>query len=296
MRDKSTKHFTVRINFRHLCLFTALVSCFSCFADDDVKNKKEDHLLKKFNPNYRIQERSPSNFIPDTEFSPAPEQKESWLSYVFVPDRAGVLDSMQKDFDNWRETEEYADNWDMDSTGLYEKQLNRECLNNRNSISTEACESEFKVRYFNRRILKYVDKRISGKIKRAKKGSTFHAVGQAQKALKPDTNVKVNEYIDLKFKARVLRGQLIMNVRNPYLHADTTYHLGRGLQMNFEKRFDETGTKCRFEYRPLDDQMNATVEQQVSKKITTQVTHNNFHQNLWDTRLLLSFNTPFNPN
>ena len=181
MRDKSTKHFTVRINFRHLCLITALVSCFPSFADDDVKNKKEDHLLKKFNPNYRIQERSPSNFIPDTEFSPAPEQKESWLSYVFVPDRAGVLDSMQKDFDNWRQTEEYADNWDMDSTGLYEKQLNRECLNNRNSISTEACESEFKVRYFNRRILKYVDKRISGK---SEKGLNFSCCRSSSKSFK----------------------------------------------------------------------------------------------------------------
>ena len=293
MRDNSTKLFTVRLNIRHLCLCTALVTCFSSLAE---KAKTKDNLLKKFNPNYRIQERTPDNFIPDAEFSPAPEEKESWMSYIFIPDRAGVLDSMQNDFDSWREVDDYVDNWDMEDTGLYTKNVNPVCVNDLKTLNTDSCETDFRVRYFNRRILRYVDKRISGKIKTAKRGTTFHAVGQAQKALKPNTNVKVNEYIDLKFKARVLRGEMIMNVKNPYLHADTTYHLQRGLQMNFEKRFEDMGTRCRFEYRPLDAQMHATVEQKVTKKITTAVTHENFHQNLWDTRLMLSFNTQFNPN
>ena len=265
MREQTSKLFTRCINFKHCCLISALVISFSSSAE-------KRNLFEQFNPNYRIQERSPQSFLPDTEYVPAPERKEMWLEKVFVEDDAGVLISIKRDFNSWSETEDYVHAWDLESTGLYELK-----------------DEEEKRKYFGKRMLKYLDKRVSGEIKKADKGSTLHQVGQVQKALKPNTKVDVNKYIKLRFKARVLQGKAIMKIENPYVEADTTYKITRGLQMNLAKKIDVIGVLAKVEYKPTKNEINAILSKRVNPYVTTEVS-----SGTEESRFSLSFSAPFN--
>ncbi len=270
MREQIIKIFTQRTNIRQLFVICAVGTC--AFASDLES-------LKVFNPNYRIQERAPQSFLPDGDYIPAPQRKELWLEKVLVEDDAGVLVSIRKDFSDWDETEEYVKNWDLESTGLYD-------------VKTP----ESKRSYLGKRILKYFDKRISGEVKKAPKGSKLHKVGQVQKALKPTTKVAVNKYLKLRFKARVLQGKAIMKVENPFVDADTTYEISHGLKMNLAKKIEVIDTTAKVEYRPTDNDYKASLVKNFTSRFGTELstTDNYEDEKGHDTRLRFFFNAPFN--
>ena len=114
--------------------------------------------------------RGPANYIPDDEISISPIKNTLWLDKVFVKDDAGVLENVRRDIQRWQDDEEYRQNWGIDRFGA------------------QAAPTDLqKKQYLSRQALRYLDKRLTGEVKKAEKGSTLHKVGTVQKALKPNT-------------------------------------------------------------------------------------------------------------
>lgn len=232
------------LNFGHLSvlllsiLFSNLAFC-GFEAQDDQENII---MLKMLNPSFRVRGRGPSNFIPDDQIQPLPLEDKKWTQQILVEDSAGVLVGIREDLSKWQRTQEYAKMWNLESTGVYDV----------DSIATKKA-------YLQRMILKYADKRLSGEVKNAEEGSTLHSVGQAQKALKPNAEASVSENIKLKFKARVLQGKAIMEVKNPYIEYVSSANLKGEINLDAKKEFKEVGIKTAANYRADQDNLKVNV-------------------------------------
>lgn len=273
MKGTLGKVFTVRLNFVHLAVIVMLGG--NCFADG--KN-----LFKAFNPNYKIQTRGPQSHIPDVDYTPAPERVTSWYEHVLVESDAGVLKSMKRDFDRWDEEENYVTNWNLQSTGLYP-------IKSRASRKT----------YFSKRILRYFDKRLSGEVKKAEKGSTLASVGNVQTALRPNTKVSVSKNVKLKFKAKVLQGMAIMKVVNPYVDYNASYSFSDGLKMKMKKEFKGVRATASVDYKPEDKTYVTNFDKNLTDTVSARVSSSQaddaaIFSNDSNSSFQLMYSSPFN--
>jgi hypothetical protein len=279
MKQTLCNYFTGRLNFSHLIL-VLLVSTSVC-AGEKLSESENKKLLHSLNPYTKTVSRGPSNFVPDEEASDLPSDVVLWYENILVPDRAGVMNRMRETYDSWERTQEYARNWNMESTGLYDVK-----------------DQEDRVKYFNRHILKYFDKRLSGEIKNAEKGSTLARVGSVQKALKPQTRVEVSKNFKLKFKARPIQGRGFMNIENPWINNSTTVKINGRVNINLNKDIKLLGLKANLDYdvngghyvaslnKPLTDEITARV---TSSQEDKDVAFTNFDQQTFELFYSLAF-------
>jgi hypothetical protein len=122
-------------------------------------------------------------------------------------------------------------------------------------------------RFVNQRLLKYVDKRISGEIRNAKKGSAWAKVGEVQQALKPNTTVKMNKYFTLKIKGKVIEGKVIFTLRNPFLDLNSYVKLNGKMKLHTGKTFKNMKLQTSLDYHVNEGRWIASVD----KKITDHV-------------------------
>lgn len=146
-------------------------------------------------------DRGPANYIPDDEVSVSPIENTLWVDRVIVKDDAGVLETTANDIQRWQDEEEFRQNWGVNPLG-----------------AQGAPNQQQKRSYIERQALKYLDKRLTGEVKRAEKGSTLHKVGTVQKALKPSSTVQISKKFKLRFKAKLLQRQATVYVINPYVN------------------------------------------------------------------------------
>lgn len=224
----------------------------------------------------------PQSFTADVDFIAAPEKQEAWYENLFVEDDAGVLNTMKANYASLDANDEYTRNWDMESTGLY-------------SYSTQ----EQRVTYFNKYILKYVDKRISGEVKRAEEGSALAAVGTVQKALKPQTDVSFAPNLKLKVRAKVLQGEVYFDLVNPYVDSRTTVTLGGDVNMNVKKEFKEYRGVASVDYNPKDGNYVTQFDKYLSDRLLARVSSSQTQSqavfsNDSDARFQIMYATPFN--
>ncbi len=144
--------------------------------------------------------RDPSNYYPSDSYVYVPYEEKTFWSELVVPDRKGVLNSMKFQMELWQEDEDFLEYWDLYDTGQYQD-----------------VTVDIKKGFVARQGLRYLDKRLSGEIKQAEQGSTLHRVGQVKDALKPESEVGFSENYKLKFSAKVIRGLMIMRLKNPYI-------------------------------------------------------------------------------
>lgn len=253
MKQTLYKIFTGRLNFSHLLLI--LLVGASVQAGEKVSKAENTKILKSLNPYTKSLSRGPSNFVPDEEASDLPSNVVLWYENILVEDQAGVMRSMKNTYDQWEKTKEYAENWSVKSTGLYDIK-----------------DRDDRVDHFNRHILKYVDKRLSGEIKQADEGSTLHRVGSVQKALKPQTKVEISQNFKLKFKARVLQGAALMHVENPWIDNQTTLKADGRIHVNMHKDIKLLGLRANLDYEVNDRHYVASLNKSITKEITARVT------------------------
>ena len=261
MKQRVCKKLTGRLNFRHRQLAKAtLIICAvvslsapSVMADS-ATNKDNSEMLSKLNPYKKVATRGPSNFVPDVEASDRPNDIVLWYENILVEDTAGVMKGMRHTYESWEREEEYARNWNVASTGLYDIK-----------------DQEDRKSYFNRYIIKYLDKRLSGEIKQAEEGSTLHRVGKVQKALKPQTAVQVSRNVRFKFKARVLQGKALMFVDNPWINNETSVKLDGRINVNVNKDIAALGVKANFDYNVNDSEYELRFDRPLTKEITARV-------------------------
>lgn len=250
-------------NFRQLSVFTilSLLISFNASAITNIDGAS----------------RSPASAF-DEEVLTVPLEQKIMVQSIFAEDDAGVMRGTRDQLNSWESTEEFSKKWDLDSTNLYK------------TPTTEA-----KAKFIRKNLIRYADKRISGEVKNAEEGSTFHAVGKVEKSLRPNASVPVSKYISLKFKARVLQGKAIVEVRNPWIDCNATVSANGRTKILTKKDFNQLGTSTGVEYNVSEAQWIAFVDQEINKNIkarlssTTQPDGNDA-----DKRVEMSASFPFN--
>lgn len=199
--------------------------------------------------------RSPATYTPSDDIIVVPQGADVWTQNIVVEDDAGIMNSMGQQLEAWRAIEQYAQDWDLQDTGLY--------------ITPSA---EQQKRFVNKGLLRYLDKRLSGEIKQAERGSTLHSVGKAHKALKPKIEAGITQNIKLKFRARVLQGRGYIVVQNPYVDANAMVSASGRVELNVEKSFHEVGVHSKVQYNVDQGFWVAQIDKRLTDQISARVT------------------------
>jgi hypothetical protein len=199
--------------------------------------------------------RAPAHFVPNDDVDPQPiVENRLWLQDIFTKDDEGHLDATRNQISEWKNTEEYAQNWNVKSTGLYNTPDEKE-----------------KKSYFNRQILKYADKRLAGEVKNSEEGSVLQTVGQAQKALAPSTQVGVSQNVKIKFRARVLQGKAMMTIENPYIDHETEVRASGSVNMKTEKNLKSIGLLAGVDYAVTEKTWTARFDKKITERISARI-------------------------
>ncbi|MGZ3787498.1 MAG: hypothetical protein ACXVLQ_03195 [Bacteriovorax sp.] len=250
-------------NFRHLSLFTFLTLMSVCAFGIEAKKAAV--------------KRAPASAF-EEEVLTVPLEQKAVIKSVFAEDDAGVMKGMRDSLSSWEDSEEFAKRWNLESTHLYKTPTTQE-----------------KTKFISKNLLRYTDKRLAGEMKNAEEGSALQKVSNVEKSLRPNTSVPVSKYVSLKFKARVLQGKAIMEVKNPWLDCSATVKANGKTKVLTKKDFNELGTSTGVEYDVNESQWIAFVDQEITKNIkarmssTTQPNGNDA-----DKRVEMMASFPFN--
>ncbi len=243
------------IKFMKTLRISTLIVCFALILSKaHCRNLSQTITLEQLNTLEKSNNRAPGAFIPSDSIEESPVSHEIWINEFLSNDEHGILSEVRDQINNWIEMEENEKRFNLEETGLVEIPSNGTQKN-----------------YISKKLLKYVDKRISGEIKNAPEGSNWKKVGEVQTALKPQTRVGITKTIKLKFKARVLSGRAIMNVENPYVDANATYSLSGKAHVNISKDFKELGVKSAVEYDVKNGQYFAYVDKNLTDSIRARI-------------------------
>lgn len=195
--------------------------------------------------------RGPASAIPSDHVESMPIEDKIWLSQVWVEDNSGVMNGMAAQVQAWERMEEYRRNWDIESTGLY-----------------NTPDRERKKAWFNRMLLRYADKRLSGELKDAEAGSTLQRVRSVKQALRPNTEAQISNNIKLKFKARIIQMRAIMNVINPWVESETTFNARGEVNSRLSKNFEDLGFRADLNYQVTEGVYSAQLSKPLGNNVT----------------------------
>lgn len=233
MQSLRFKKFTSCKKFKHLFLFFILISA-QTFGNG----------------------RFPSSTVPQDNFDSLPLGTiESWYDKTMVEDRKGVMVTTRDNLTSWRETEEFRETWGINFSGLY--------------ITPDR---EYQRSYVQKQALRYLDKRLTGELKHAKEGSALHKVNAVQQALKPDTEATITKNIKVRFKARVLQGEGIVNVENPWVDCNARVRLNGNMEVHIGRRFASLGVNTAIDYRKHENLYITSIDRALSETVTARIT------------------------
>jgi len=249
-------------NFRHLSLFTIL-SLLSVTAS-------------AFTP-IDGASRTPASAF-DEEVLTVPLEQKSMAQSVFAEDDAGVMRGTRDQLNSWQATEDYAKTWNLESTGLY-----------------NAPKTADKAKYISKNLIRYADKRLAGEMKNAEEGSALYTARTVEKSLRPNASVPVSKYISLKFKARVLQGKAIMDVKNPWVDCNATVGANGKAKILTKKDFKQLGMSTGVEYNVNETQWIAFLDQEVTQNIKARISSTSQPDgNDADKKVEMNASFPFN--
>jgi hypothetical protein len=194
---------------------------------------------------------------------------------MFAEDDAGVMRDMKASLDSWGSTEEYARTWNLQETGLY------------NTPTTSQ-----KAKYISKKMLRYADKRLSGEMKKADEGSTLHSMSRVEKNLRPNAAVNLSKNFGFKFKARVLQGKVIVDVKNPWVECNATVGVNGKAKLITRKEFKEVGMASGAEFSINDSTFLTYIDQQVTDNVKARLSNTSGVDA--DSRLEMMASFPFN--
>lgn len=261
---KTAERFTdYRPNFRQLSVFI-----FSTLLSVSAFSTEINKVTMKRGPASAYEE----------EVLTVPLETKPVIKSLFAEDDAGVMVGMRNTLAGWDDKEAYAKQWNLQSTNLY------------NTPSTQE-----KTKFILKNLTRYADKRLAGEMKNAEEGSTMASVSRMEKSLRPNASVPVNKYLAIKFKARVLQGKAIVELRNPWVETSATIGANGKAKVLTKKDFNQLGTSTGVEYNVNEAQWIAFVEQEINENIkarlssTTQPNGNDA-----DKRMEMNASWPFN--
>ena len=263
MKTSTTKRTTDCKKFLHLSMFSLLT-----LLSADIFARTSD--------------RTPASAVPDEEVLTAPFEQKVLVQTLFAEDDAGVMRGVRTTLDGYQQTEEFAKKWHLERTGVYN--------------TPSASE---KKNFISSKILKYADKRLAGEIKNSEEGSSLHSIGKAEKSLRPNTEVGITKNVSLKFRARVLQGKAIMEVRNPWIECSAVASASGKVRVLTKKEFKEFGFSSGAEFTVTDGDSIIYADQELSQNVKARLSSNQVHHqkafsNDADKRLEMMASFPFN--
>lgn len=233
-----------------------------------------DNKVEK--PNSYIVERKPAAVEEEVLTVPL-EQDDSFFTNdnMFAEDDAGIMKDIKASMNGWEEREEYARIWNLEDTGLYETPTTSQ-----------------KSKYLSKKMLRYADKRFSGEMKKAGEGSTLHSMSKVEKNLRPNAAVNVSKNFGFKFKARVLQGKAIVDVKNPWVECNATVGVNGKAKLITRKEFKEVGMASGVEYSLNDSALLTYIDQQVTDNVKARLSNTSGVDA--DSRLEMMASFPFN--
>jgi hypothetical protein len=252
------------LNFRHVSMFI-----FCTLMSLPIHALEINHRIAA--------SRAPASAF-EEEVLTVPLSKKEFVQSLFVEDDAGVMKEMHDSLEGWSAKEEYARNWNLNSTNLY-----------------KTPSAKQKGQFISKNLLRYADKRLAGEMKNAEEGSTLHSMGQVEKSLRPNASVPVSKYVSLKFRARVLQGKGIVEVKNPWVDCTATVGANGKTRVLTKKDFAELGMSTGFEYKVNESQVVAYLDQQITDNIKARVSSTSRGPaNDADNRVEMTASFPFN--
>jgi hypothetical protein len=258
--------------FVHMSMFLLIaVISFSSLAKEVLvePTKETSYIVRKIAS------------TPDEEVLTVPNYDRPLLLSIFTEDDAGIMAMMRKSVSDWDHKEEFTKNWKLENIDIY-----------------KAPNESDKRKHILNKLLKYADKRLSGEIRNAEEGSTLHTVGKVEKSLRPNTEVSISKLVSLKFKARVLQGKAIMEVRNPWIDCSTTFAASGTIKVLTKKDFKELGLSSGVEYGATNSEWVAFVDKEISENIKARLSSTQKDQSITnvnaDKKIELTANFPFN--
>lgn len=194
--------------------------------------------------------RAPANYIPDDEINTVPIENTIWVNKIFINDDANVLENTRRDLQRWEDDEEYERNWGV-----------------RKFYDQGIPSIDQKKSYVSRQMLRYMDKRLTGSVKRAEKGSTLHKVGSVQKALRPSSTVKFSKQFKLKFKARVLQRSASLYLINPYFQNSLDFNSKGQAYLRMSKNIEPLKVDTNLRVNFSDSTYVSSFSRSLSKKV-----------------------------
>ena len=161
-----------------------------CLADLAYSNADLDFITP----------RGPSFAVPDDGDIIVAMGPEHFHETFLVEDDRGVLKQIKVTMHRWSSDEHFAQLWHLEDIGLYLPP-----------------PMEERKRFLEKHMIRYADKRLSGEIKKAKKGSSLHQVGQVKKAIRPQSRFQLAEDYRLRLQGKVLRGLIQLKLENPHI-------------------------------------------------------------------------------
>ena len=198
--------------------------------------------------------RNPANFVPDEGFESSPPRKRHWMTKIFIEDDAGVMKSIKLNIQRWENLEEYGRQWNLYSSGLY-----------------KTPGRDDKKKYLEKRLLKYVDKRLSGEIKRAEEGTTLKRIQKAHDALRPSAKAQLTKDIKIRLKARLLQGEARLFVENPYVDFQTRFELGGSTNLNIGRTISSLSVRASVDYMIDEGHWKACIERPLGKSLKARI-------------------------
>ncbi len=198
--------------------------------------------------------RAPASYAPSDDLAPAPLNKESFSSQIWAEDNSGILKSMQRDFKRWEMLDEYAKNRNLQSTGLY-----------------DTPNADVRTRYLKKRMVKYLDRRLAGEMKSAKKGSALNRVKQIQKTLRPAAEAQVSKRIKVKFKARLLEGRAVARIENPWVKTEVSNKIGGSTEVKAIRSIASLQVNASLNYQVNKKQWEMAINRPLSKAMMAKI-------------------------
>lgn len=201
---------------------------------------------------------------------------------IFQEDDSGVMKEMKEFSYEWEKRREFAELWDLEGIEFY-----------------EAPTQDDQKKYFSKKVLRYLDRRLNGEMKKAQEGSALHSFKTVEKSLRPDATVAMSKNFSVKFKFRALQGKLITDFRNPWVESNIT--LGANGKMKFitKKHFKELGLTGGTEFSITESALLAYLDQDFTQNIKGRVsTYQEHGVNIFgndsDARVEVIASFPFN--
>lgn len=252
MKNRASKNFRSCSKFLHLSIYL-----MTAFLSTQLYAVERTYLVEKIT-------RKPAS-APEEEVMTTPAFDKPLLLAIFADDDAGIMNEMRTSVSNWETQEQYAKNWNLLSTGVY-----------------TTPDTTAKRQYLANKLLKYADKRLAGEVRNAEEGSTLHAVGKVEKTLRPNTTVNVSKYFSLKFKARVLQGKAIMELKNPWMECSTTLAATGKIKVLTKKEFKEIGLDSGLEYTTNDGEWVAFLDHKFSENLKARLSSTQKDQSVFN--------------